>query len=202
MLVLLQAGLDLERAHGALRVGTVYLLAGLVGAMASAAFSPHTSSVGASGAIFGLLGGCLGDLVQNWGLYTSPCGTMWKIVMNVAIQLVLGTMPNLDNFAHFFGFCMGFSTAMCVFIRDRMTSSGRLLSVKFHHRCIQFLAAVSSLALLVAGLAVIFGEKDAKELCSWCDSISCQPFPWGCSPAKGSCWWDCPPPQMLQRLDM
>lgn len=203
MMVLLQTGLELERAHGFVRVALVYCLAGLTGATASAAFNPHTGSVGASGAIFGLLGGCLGDVIQNWGLYRQPCRTLLGLVSSIAIQLLLGTMPMLDNFAHFFGFCMGFLLAMCIFIRDRVTSSGRLLSVKLHHRVIQLLAAAAAAGLLAAGLAVVYGEKDAKELCSWCDRISCQPFPWGCSPSKGTCWWDCPSEEkMPQRIDM
>eukprot|EP00931_Biecheleriopsis_adriatica_P109909 TRINITY_DN84184_c0_g1_i1.p1 TRINITY_DN84184_c0_g1~~TRINITY_DN84184_c0_g1_i1.p1 ORF type:complete len:361 (-),score=45.69 TRINITY_DN84184_c0_g1_i1:199-1281(-) len=190
MLALLQIGSELERTHGFFRVALVYMSSGLVGAMASAAFTPNVSSVGASGAIFGLLGGLLGDVIQNWGLYNSPCRTLLSLVFNISIQFLLGTMPMLDNMAHFFGFLMGFTTAMGLLIRERHTSSGRVLGVKFHHRCTQLVAFGCSVFLAGAGLAIIYGEKGAKELCPWCDRISCQPFPWGCE-AK-SCWWQCP----------
>mmetsp|Transcript_69002 Transcript_69002/g.195554 ORF Transcript_69002/g.195554 Transcript_69002/m.195554 type:complete len:288 (+) Transcript_69002:595-1458(+) len=193
MVVLLQFGIEMERNYGFLRVGAVYMLSGIFGVVASAALAPHTVSVGASGAIFGLFGACLGQVLQNWGLYKRPCLALLQLLLGAALQLLLGTMPMLDNFAHFFGFLMGFLCSLVLFVLRRQTTSGRGVATRPHQHLLQFAAGLSAAALLLIGLAVLFGPADANELCPWCDKISCLPFPWGCDPeAQGSCWgWDC-----------
>lgn len=53
----------------AVRVGILYLLSGFGGSLLSALNSKTSISVGASGALFGLLGGVLSELLTNWTIY-------------------------------------------------------------------------------------------------------------------------------------
>lgn len=53
------------------RVGVIYLLSGIGGSILSCLFIRNNISVGASGALFGLLGAMLSELFTNWTIYTN-----------------------------------------------------------------------------------------------------------------------------------
>lgn len=55
----------------AVRVGLLYLISGLGGSLLSALFIQSNISVGASGALFGLLGAMLSELITNWTIYAN-----------------------------------------------------------------------------------------------------------------------------------
>lgn len=57
-----------------MKIGVLYLLSGFGGSLLSIlhlgdAKAPNTVSVGASGALFGLLGAMLSELLTNWTIY-------------------------------------------------------------------------------------------------------------------------------------
>ena len=53
------------------KVGLVYLVSGFGGSVLSVLFIRKGVSVGASGALFGLLGAMLSELITNWTIYTN-----------------------------------------------------------------------------------------------------------------------------------
>lgn len=58
----------------AVRIGILYVLSGFGGSLMSALASTGPKpaiSVGASGALFGLLGAMLSELIINWSLYAN-----------------------------------------------------------------------------------------------------------------------------------
>ena len=55
----------------AVRIGLVYLISGFGGSLMSALFIQSNVSVGASGALFGLIGSVLSELITNWSLYAN-----------------------------------------------------------------------------------------------------------------------------------
>lgn len=55
----------------AVRVGILYLLSGFGGSILSCLFIQKSISVGASGALFGLLGAMLSELLTNWTIYSN-----------------------------------------------------------------------------------------------------------------------------------
>jgi len=193
MLVFVKFGVDMERTHGFARVAAIYLLSGVFGIMMGIALSPHTVKVGASGAIFGLFGALLGEVLQNWSLYRRPCAAVVQLLLGASLQLLLGTMPMLDNFSHFFGFLMGFLCSLVLLVLGRRTDAGKAAAPRCHQRLVQALATACILVCFAFALLSVFGPVNAGELCPRCDMISCIPFPWGCNPTKqGSCWaWDC-----------
>ncbi|XP_051137149.1 RHOMBOID-like protein 2 isoform X2 [Andrographis paniculata] len=71
MLSLVFIGVRLEQQFGFARVGVVYLLSGIGGSVLSSLFIQTSISVGASGALFGLLGAMLSELLTNWTIYTN-----------------------------------------------------------------------------------------------------------------------------------
>ena len=54
-----------------MKVGALYLVSGFGGSLLSALFLQSRISVGASGAVFGLMGGLLSELITNWTIYSN-----------------------------------------------------------------------------------------------------------------------------------
>lgn len=102
MLALWILGGLLEPLIGRWRFVAVYLASALSGAVASYAFgSPVVISVGASGAVFGLLGATLVSLRR---LNRDVSGVVVLLVINVGIGFVV---PNIDWRAHLGGLLAG-----------------------------------------------------------------------------------------------
>ena len=107
---LLIFGRMLERIFGHYRFTTIYVLAGLSGSIASYNFNPVVIGVGASGAIFGVLGA----LAAFFLLRRSVLGRIGRqnlsaLAFIVAINLFFGfIITGIDNWAHLGGLGGGF----------------------------------------------------------------------------------------------
>ncbi|CAM8924652.1 unnamed protein product [Rhodiola kirilowii] len=108
MLSLLVIGIRLEQEFGFVLVGLLYMIAGLCGSLLSALFIQANISVGASGALFGLLGSMLSELITNWSIYANKFAAFLTLIVIIAINLAVGILPHVDNFAHIGGFLSGF----------------------------------------------------------------------------------------------
>ena len=188
---LMQLGLGIERSYGTAKVAILYFSSGLFGSIMSTIFDPNTVGVGASGAIFGLFGAAWGDLVQNYDLYEGPQWTFLSLLVGTCFNLGLGTTPILDNFAHFFGFCMGALVSLGLLVVDRQTSTGRHLKLSAWHYVLEFFPVVLVPFLFVVSMGVLFAGVSGSTICPWCPHINCVPFPWGCDPHGGKCMFDC-----------
>ncbi len=103
-------GPQAERIYGSLRFLTLYVLAGLSGSIASYAFS-RNPSVGASGAIFGLVGG-LGVFFYLGRTILGDTGRsqLQGMITIVMINLIIGFTAGggiIDNYAHIGGLIGG-----------------------------------------------------------------------------------------------
>lgn len=112
MYVLASFGPPLEHALGRMRFLALYVIAGLGGSVASFMYSPlNTLSVGASGAIFGLL---TATIVVGLKLRQD----VRQIVALLAVNVLLGfAISNVDWRAHFGGAVVGAATAFILAIR-------------------------------------------------------------------------------------
>ncbi|MEJ2732662.1 MAG: rhomboid family intramembrane serine protease [Anaerolineae bacterium] len=105
---LLVIGTELERLFGHSRFLAIYFLSGLMGSLASYAFS-YSLAAGASGAIFGLIG-ALGAFfaIHRERLGTWGRNRLINIAFLIALNLFLGfTQPGIDNLAHIGGLLAG-----------------------------------------------------------------------------------------------
>ena len=99
-------GIQLESFIGKWKYLLVYLFSGLTASLMSITFHTTTVSVGASGAIFGLLGAML-YFGYHYRVYL---GTVIKsqIIPLILLNIVLGFLvPGIDNAAHIGGLIGG-----------------------------------------------------------------------------------------------
>jgi rhomboid protease GluP len=110
-------GRDAERIYGSLHFIVIYGLAGLAGSIASYIFHPGALSVGASGAIFGLLGALAAFTYVARSLIGHEASKMQlgQIATLALINLAFGFIPgsNIDNAAHIGGLIVG---GLCGFL--------------------------------------------------------------------------------------
>jgi rhomboid protease GluP len=122
MYSLVAIGPAVERLFGSRRMLAVYILAGVVGVEFSLAFSPY-ASVGASGAIFGLLGALAAFLyIHRRTLGPSGQITLRRIIFVALLNLGLGLAPGIDNWGHLGGLLSG--VAMGGYLGPRLEPIG------------------------------------------------------------------------------
>jgi rhomboid protease GluP len=104
-------GPAIERLFGWRRMLSVYLVSGVAGVDFSLAFN-RADSLGASGAIFGLLG-ALGAFLFLHRASLGRSGQIHfrQIVLVALLNLALGLSPGIDNWAHLGGLASGAALA-------------------------------------------------------------------------------------------
>jgi rhomboid protease GluP len=101
-------GIACEHALGAWRLLVLYLASGLAGSLASVLTGPGPS-VGASGAVCGLMGGAVVLLYRHRHVYhVRNKEIAWVLGGWAAYTIVIGTLdPRIDNWAHLGGLLGG-----------------------------------------------------------------------------------------------
>ncbi|XP_022720051.1 RHOMBOID-like protein 2 [Durio zibethinus] len=191
MLSLVFIGIRLEQQFGFVRVGLIYLLSGFGGSILSSLFIQGNSiSVGASGALFGLLGAMLSELLTNWTIYSNKAAALITLVVIIAVNLAVGILPHVDNFAHIGGFLTGFLLGFVLLLRPQFGWVQRhQLPAGAHdkskHKAYQYVFWVIAVVLLIVGftmgLVMLFRGENGNDHCSWCHYLSCVPTSkWHC----------------------
>ncbi|KAJ0089301.1 hypothetical protein Patl1_31856 [Pistacia atlantica] len=141
-----------------LRIGLLYVISGFGGSLLSALFLQSNISVGASGALFGLLGGMLSELITNWTMYDNKIAAFVTLVVIVAVNLAVGILPHVDNFAHIGGFATGFLLGFVFLIRpqlgwvtQRYAPPGYSASSSHKFKMYQCVLWIVSLILVIVG---------------------------------------------------
>lgn len=121
MLLLVVVGAMLERYTGTVIFLIIYMVSGIGGNIVSACWHMHTNqivlSAGASGAVFGIVGGLLAAIILNKGKIEDM--TVQKMLVFAGLSLYQGFVSQgIDNSAHVGGFLCGFVTlTICEVIR-------------------------------------------------------------------------------------
>lgn len=125
MYALYVLGPQIESFFGKWKFLFIYLISGLCGSLLSFTFNIDVISVGASGAIFGLLGSML-----YFGYhYRTYLGNVVKsqIIPIIVFNLILGfTLKHVNNFGHIGGLIGGVLTSMIVGVPDKKNKIDRV----------------------------------------------------------------------------
>jgi len=106
-----------EKVYGKTKYIVIYMISGICASIFSYTFSTDIS-VGASGAIFGLLGAVLVYAIK----YKSKTGSAFikNILSVIFINIFIGaTLPNIDNYAHVGGLLSGMIVSFLVNFRTK-----------------------------------------------------------------------------------
>jgi len=125
-------GPTVEKIYGNHKFVFIYFLAGIMGNIASFALTPYPNipGVGASGAIFGLLGAIVYYGVENPRTFKRYFG--YNVIVIIIINLAFGfSTEGIDNFAHIGGLIGGFLAAGILGVKDfkRGMAGKRLLAI-------------------------------------------------------------------------
>lgn len=118
-------GPQIESFFGKTKYLIIYLISGICGGLLSVVFNLNSISVGASGALFGLLG----SILYFGYYYRTYLGNVIKsqilpiIIANLAIGFIVS---GIDNFAHIGGLISGIMTSMIVGVPNKETKSDRI----------------------------------------------------------------------------
>lgn len=109
MLNLAVLGVFLERLVGHMRFLLIYVTTGIVSIIASFYFMPQEISVGASGAIFGLVGAYSVFVLMHRRAFRKGGipALLWLIIVIVGNLSIGFFVPNVDNYAHLGGLLSG-----------------------------------------------------------------------------------------------
>jgi len=107
MMALMQFGPAVEELYGSPRFLFLYTFTGAFGFLVSAGVGHHPS-LGASGALLGILGAILAITTKRGGAYMRDLRS--RLISSLGFLLLLGFMPgvNIDNWAHAGGLAAGF----------------------------------------------------------------------------------------------
>ena len=114
MLVLFALGTTLEKGIGHLRLLIIYLISGvganIVSQLWSVRIDEEVLSAGASGAVFGLMGGIVfaGLFAKEWIGSLTP----GRVALMLILSLYHGVSEGVDDVAHVSGLFIGFMTAI------------------------------------------------------------------------------------------
>lgn len=118
-------GNSVENLYGKWKYLLIYFISGISGSILSVAFNHNTISVGASGAIFGLLGA----LLYFGYYYRSYIGGSVRnsVIQVVVINLIIGFLvPGISNAAHIGGLIGGILSAMMLGVYDKSTKTDKI----------------------------------------------------------------------------
>lgn len=122
MYSLYSIGSQIEMIFGKLKYVVIYILSGISSSLFSYYLSPSPLSVGASGAIFGLLGAILAFAIKERDRMDK--GVIGSIIITVVVNLYLGisVLENIDNYAHIGGFIGGIIVSTICLIKKPQRS--------------------------------------------------------------------------------
>jgi membrane associated rhomboid family serine protease len=146
MYVLYILGRMLEPAVGRFRFGLIYGVALLTGSLGALLVSPHIFTVGASGAVFGIMGAAAVEMrARQIPVMQSGVGTL--ILFNLVISF---TLPGISWGGHVGGLIGGALAALVLQVGDR--------------RRMQALAVAGCVAIAVAAVAGSIITSKASEV--------------------------------------
>lgn len=101
-----------EPDWGLLRVLVIYFVSGVTGNLVSAICNPCTTTVGSSGALFGLMGAMIPYCLEFWNTIPRPAFLLCFSIIVLVISLVTGFTTQTDNWAHMGGLLGGIFSSL------------------------------------------------------------------------------------------
>lgn len=140
-------GTQIENFLGKFKYIIIYLFSGIIGAFFSIIFGGNILSIGASGAIFGLMGA----LVYFGYFYRVYLGNVLKsqIIPLILLNLAIGFLgEGIDNAAHIGGLIGGLFITMALGVKDKSSKTEKINGLII---TVLFFSFVAYMGLVLAG---------------------------------------------------
>jgi len=148
-----------EKKWGTWRIAFLYFFSALGASLLSCLVSPLSVSVGASGALFGMLGANISYLLMNWydiiGVQSQLCQACCVVVMNFVISMGW-TSGNIDTSAHLGGLITGLLMGLAFVVSYSTFRSERLAGYEV---IIKRVGLVLSLTWYTVLMSLTFSKK-------------------------------------------
>jgi membrane associated rhomboid family serine protease len=202
-------GAAVEQTHGMVNAMVLFFVPGVGGNILSSICLPQYISVGASGGIFGLIGGCLADIAMHWHLLflkterrgeseadaatsnprrANVIAVVW-LVVDIFLNVIIGFTPYVDNFCHLGGLVYGFACGWSA-IEPMAINFFGVHDSKWSKICklaARFSGLIFSVVMIIATTGILSSMNSDSSPCSNCRYISCIPFP----PFQEDKFWYC-----------
>ncbi|CAJ1936895.1 unnamed protein product [Cylindrotheca closterium] len=190
-----------EQSHGHASAAVLFVVPAVGGNILSAICLPQYISVGASGGIFGLIGGCVADISINWNLLflksMNDKTERWRHMMvlfwlafDIFLNCMIGLTPFVDNFTHLGGFLYGLlcglSTIEKLAVNFFGLSQGASKMDNIKNTLFRFMGLIVSVIAIMITTGLLADSDGRTSPCHGCRYISCVPFPPG-----DDKWWYC-----------
>lgn len=108
-------GSYVEQKIGSMKYLIIYVLIGIMTSYASVqirsmAGKGNIASIGASGALYGLFGMCMAQMIKTTGFHSALSYNRSTLIVLILMFFV----PGIDNYAHICGLLIGIIAGMCV----------------------------------------------------------------------------------------
>ena len=131
-------GSQVETYIGKWKFLVIYLLSAIMGSLFSIVFYANSISIGASGALFGLMGALL-YFGYHYRLYLSNTLTS-QIIPIIVLNLLFGfTVPGIDNACHIGGLIGGYLSTMIVGLKYKSQKSENINGIIVYLLLVAFL---------------------------------------------------------------
>ncbi|RYR74119.1 hypothetical protein Ahy_A02g008742 [Arachis hypogaea] len=180
-----------------LQIGVIYAMSAFLGALMASLFLQHTPAVASSGALYGLLGTLLSELIWNWELQIKRVSAF---CLCICLQFHPCFLPYVLNFASVGGFVSGFLLGSVLLLSRKLELPK--VPIKLKELSLIMVSTVKSyinkpwtdrfsglflLSSLARYLAVLHGIN-INSYCTWCPYVGCIPYiSWHCQNRETSC---------------
>jgi len=162
----------MEMRYGTHIIGPVYILTGISGNLWSAIFVPNFVTVGASGALFGIIGLWTIEIFKHFKLLQRPWFTLISCIIVILTSFGLGLLPYVDNYAHLGGYVAGLQLGMLLIPNPRVDKKWK----RFMVFSIYILGAILFIATFVCMFCVLYLVKEPVSVwCPTCKYFNCIP---------------------------
>lgn len=160
---------NVEREAGWWRAVIVFMLSSTFGYIISSLFVPNLISCGTTGGMAGYLGLMISDLIAKWRGTSKPLLRLIGLIFLVAILIIVGLTPFVDNFLHIGGLVMGFMAALMLMPNLNFGEcEGKV------HAVLAFIAFPFVSTVFMFCLVLLFRRVDGDTpWCSWCVQATC-----------------------------
>ncbi|XP_044512273.1 RHOMBOID-like protein 8 [Mangifera indica] len=194
-------GIHFEQVFGPLRTGIIYVLSAFVGTLVAALFIRNSPAVNSSGALFGLLGAMLSELIRDWNVYTDKLAAISFLSIVSTINFVVGLLPYANNFSSIGGLISGFLLGFILLFTpdDKPLVHNKAGLYEYNtktyiksklklDRPIMGVWLILFVVLLLGSLAAVLTGMNMNQYCNWCKYVDCIPSKrWSCNDVTADC---------------